>query len=347
VIDFQPFKPEPLVTDRLLLRPPKPEDGAAIFDGYASDLEVVRYMTWRPHQSVAESEQFVLRLMDAWLPEALDPKGWAWILERKESRALVGMLGVRRDRHDVTLGYVLSRAHWGQGLMPEAARAVMARAFQDPTVFRVSARCDVDNLASARVMEKIGMRREGLLRRTLLHPNMDTAPRDGYVYAAIRESTRTPEQGSFSTHSATVLWERRDERFTDNRYHREHRWRFDGGAEVLAAASPHAVPIALTNPSAVDPEEAFVAALSSCHMLWFLSLAARAGFTIDRYSDSAEGELGLDENGKRAITRVTLRPRVDFSATPVPSDELLRSLHRRAHEECFLARSIRAAVQVC
>jgi ribosomal-protein-alanine N-acetyltransferase len=177
------FHPQRIDTERLLLREPHVEEAEAIFEAYASDPQVARYTTWRAHSSLEETRAFLGGLVDAWRA-ALD---WTWIIELKSTGAVVGAIGVRRQKHEVTLGYVLSRAHWGKGLMPEAAAAVMDRAFQDPKVFRVCAHCDVDNLASARVMEKIGMQREGLLRSTLLHPNIQAEPRDGYIYAKVRK----------------------------------------------------------------------------------------------------------------------------------------------------------------
>src|SRR6266481_2687869 len=116
-----------------------------------------------------------------------------------------------------------------------------------------------------------------------------------------------------STYTAIIRWERGDQPFTDNRYSRAHRWLFDGGVEVPASSSPHVVPLPLSVAAAVDPEEAFVASLSSCHMLWFLSLAARRGLVVDGYHDEAVGVMSKDASGKPAITRVTLRPEVHFA----------------------------------
>lgn len=146
-------------------------------------------------------------------------------------------------------------------------------------------------------------------------------------------------------HVATVEWRRGDAVFTDNRYPRAHVWRFDGGAEVRASASPH-VPVPLSDPAGVDPEEAFVASLSSCHMLWFLSIAAGRGLVVDRYVDEAVGVLGKNAEGRLAITRVTLRPAVTFAGPRAPDAAELRELHERAHEECFIARSVNTEV-VC
>jgi organic hydroperoxide reductase OsmC/OhrA len=149
-----------------------------------------------------------------------------------------------------------------------------------------------------------------------------------------------------STHLAEVSWSRGDQPFTDQRYGRGHRWRFDGGAEVAASASPHVVPAPLSDPAAVDPEEAFVASLAGCHLLWFLSLAAQAGFRVDAYADRAEGVLGPDTAGRPAMLRVTLRPEVAFSGGKIPTEAEHAALHHAAHARCFIANSVKTEV-VC
>lgn len=144
---------------------------------------------------------------------------------------------------------------------------------------------------------------------------------------------------------AQVRWQR-DERedFTGNRYSRAHEWRFDGGATVAASASPHIVPLPYSIEANVDPEEAFVAALSSCHMLFFLSLAAREGCRVDEYVDDAVGTMGRDGDGRQYIDRVVLRPRVRFGPGSEPDRALLEALHHDAHERCFIANSVRGEV---
>jgi organic hydroperoxide reductase OsmC/OhrA len=149
-----------------------------------------------------------------------------------------------------------------------------------------------------------------------------------------------------SIHTANVRWERGEQPFVDNRYSRLHRWSFDGGAEVPGSSSPHTVRAPLSDPAAVDPEEAFVASLESCHMLWFLSLAAKCGFRVDSYVDEAEGTMAKNERGKLAITVVTLRPAVEFSGERLPTREDLEGLHHEAHEECFIANSVRSEVRL-
>ena len=145
-------------------------------------------------------------------------------------------------------------------------------------------------------------------------------------------------------YNARIAWQRNGAAFVDNRYSREHRWQFDGGIEVRASSSPHVVPLPLSIEEAVDPEEAFVAALSSCHMLWFLNIAARRKFVVDSYSDAAVGLLGKNPEGRQAITRVTLRPDVRFSGDKLPSREELDSMHHQAHEACFIANSVKTVV---
>ena len=145
-------------------------------------------------------------------------------------------------------------------------------------------------------------------------------------------------------YTAEVLWSRDDQDFLDNQYSRAHLWRFDGGVTVPGSSSPHVVPLPQSREDAVDPEEAFVAALSSCHMLWFLSLAARDGWRVDGYRDLAEGRMGRNAEGRLAMTCVTLRPQVSF-AGPAPSREQLVALHHAAHGECFIANSVKTEVR--
>ena len=148
-----------------------------------------------------------------------------------------------------------------------------------------------------------------------------------------------------SRYTAVISWQRDKAAFTDNRYSREHRWSFDGGLEVPASASPEVVPVPMSVAAAVGPEEAFVAALSSCHMLWFLSIAARNGFVVERYRDEASGIVARDADGKLAVTRVTLRPAVTFDGEHRPSPSRHEAMHREAHDQCFIASSVKTDVQ--
>jgi organic hydroperoxide reductase OsmC/OhrA len=150
-----------------------------------------------------------------------------------------------------------------------------------------------------------------------------------------------------TTYRASVVWKRRDdEQFVDNRYSRAHEWLFDGGACVPASASPSHVRLPFSDPAAVDPEEAYVAALSSCHMLFFLWLAARHGFSVISYRDEATGEMARTEDGREWIARVTLRPEVIFDGEKTPSRAEIGVLHHESHERCYLANSVRTEVLV-
>jgi organic hydroperoxide reductase OsmC/OhrA len=150
-----------------------------------------------------------------------------------------------------------------------------------------------------------------------------------------------------SSHTCTVHWQRAPEAdFAGGRYSRGHEWRFDGGAVVRGSSSPLNVPLPWSDPAGVDPEEALVAAVSSCHMLWFLWFAAKEGYVVDRYEDAAEGRMGSIGGGRQAFTEIVLRPRLGFSGDRVPTGEALQSLHHAAHEACFIANSIRAEVRI-
>jgi organic hydroperoxide reductase OsmC/OhrA len=139
---------------------------------------------------------------------------------------------------------------------------------------------------------------------------------------------------------ATVRWNRDGATFSDSRYSRGHHWSFDCGIEVLASASPSVVPLPLSREDAVDPEEAFVAAVSSCHMLTFLSIAAKKRFVIDSYVDQALGIMTPNEKGKLYVSKVTLDPVIEFSGDKMPTPEQIADLHHLAHQECFIANSV-------
>ena len=147
-----------------------------------------------------------------------------------------------------------------------------------------------------------------------------------------------------STHKARVAWTS-DGDFASGRYSRRHRWSFDGGAIVTASSSPDVVPAPMSDPAGVDPEEALVASASSCHMLWFLHLARDAGLDVAAYRDSAVGTMGKDPRGRMAMTRIVLRPEIEFAGDPPAADALAR-LHEEAHERCFIANSLRTEVRV-
>jgi organic hydroperoxide reductase OsmC/OhrA len=144
---------------------------------------------------------------------------------------------------------------------------------------------------------------------------------------------------------AEISWARGEADFLDNAYSRRHRIRFDGGIEIDGSSSPSIVPLPLSAEDAVDPEEAFVASLASCHMLWFLSIAAARGFRVEDYRDAAVGLLGRNARGRLAMTEVTLRPCVRFSGERLPDREAVLSMHHAAHEECFIASSVLTEVR--
>ena len=146
-------------------------------------------------------------------------------------------------------------------------------------------------------------------------------------------------------YSAEVLWLRGDQDFLDDRYSRRHLLRFDGGAEVPASSSPHVVPVPMSDTTAVDPEEAFVSSLSSCHMLCFLAIAAKRKFRVDRYFDAAMGIMERNVDRKMVMTVVTLRPEVQFSGERLPTREQIDRMHHEAHEECFIANSVKTIVR--
>lgn len=150
------------------------------------------------------------------------------------------------------------------------------------------------------------------------------------------------------TYVATISWNRGQQKFVDNRYSRGHIWRFDGGAQVAASSSPYVVPLPLpmSVETSVDPEEALVAAASSCHMLFFLSIAAKRGFVVDSYVDSASGVMGKNAEGKIAMTRITLRPEIVFAGENCPTRQELDAIHHESHDQCYIANSLKAEIVV-
>jgi [ribosomal protein S5]-alanine N-acetyltransferase len=174
--------PREFETARLHLRPPTLDDSAAVFAGWVQDPEITRYMEWRPHRDIVETETFLRRCERVWN----DGTAFPWLLVRKDTGAVAGMGEIRLGGHKADIGYVLARAHWGLGLMTEAMTPVVDWALSQPSIHRVWATCDVDNATSARVLERLGMQREGVLRRWILHPNISDQPRDSFCYARIK-----------------------------------------------------------------------------------------------------------------------------------------------------------------
>jgi len=146
------------------------------------------------------------------------------------------------------------------------------------------------------------------------------------------------------SYDATISWKRGDQAFTDNRYSRGHSWTFDGGAQVPASSSPHIVPVPMSVAVNVDPEEALVAATSSCHMLFFLSFAAKHGFVVDSYVDRASGIMEKNSEGRIAMTQISLRPEVTFGGERRPTQEEIDRMHHDAHEHCFIANSLKSEI---
>lgn len=174
--------PDTFATARLVLRPIAPGDAGPIFETYAQDAEVTRFLTWRTVRSRAETEAYIARCL-ATPPDA----SRTYVLAGRDDDAVRGAFDLRRDdANRMGFGYVLARPWWGRGLMTEALAAVAEWALDRPAVFRISALCDVENGASARVMEKAGLVREGLLRRRSVHPNIGDEPRDCFIYARVR-----------------------------------------------------------------------------------------------------------------------------------------------------------------
>jgi RimJ/RimL family protein N-acetyltransferase len=174
--------PAKLTGARIILRQPRDVDAAVIFQEYAQDPQVTRYLTWKPHQGVEQTQAFLAQCAARWKEET----EYTWTITLAGDDRAVGMIACRPREHSASIGYVLARRLWGQGFMSEAVKLVVDWAIVQPTVFRVWAVCDVENAASGRVMEKAGMQREGLLRRWLVHPNVSSEPRDCFVYARVR-----------------------------------------------------------------------------------------------------------------------------------------------------------------
>jgi RimJ/RimL family protein N-acetyltransferase len=169
-------------TSRLRLRPPVLEDARAIFEEYATDPEVTRYLTWVPH----ETAETVAEFLEFLLSRAGSGEACSWVLTSRSADRAIGMLDARVLGHEVDIGYVLGRRHWGQGYMSEAVAELTEWMVSQPDIFRVWAVCDVETIASARVLEKAGFEREGILRRWISHPNRSSEPRDCLMYGRAR-----------------------------------------------------------------------------------------------------------------------------------------------------------------
>ncbi|MDB6019366.1 MAG: peroxiredoxin [Pedosphaera sp.] len=149
-----------------------------------------------------------------------------------------------------------------------------------------------------------------------------------------------------SEHKATISWKRNTPEFLKGRYSREHTWSFDGGLTVLASSSPSVVPVPYSNPANIDPEEAFVASISSCHMLTYIYVAGKQGFQVDSYHDDAVGMTTKNEQGVPWVSLVTLNPKIAYSGDKLPTAADVEYLHHLAHEQCFIANSVKTQIVV-
>ena len=177
------FPPDELVTERLRLRRPTLADAEAAFEAYASESIITRYLAWSPHTAPSQTREHFQQVIDAW---DLRMGHRAWLIERTDDGAVMGTIGCTVWFHRVEVGFALGSRFWAQGYMPEALAAVCKASFADPRIYRVQALCDEENSRSARVMEKVGMRYEGLLRSYGFHPNRSTVPRDCLMYSLVR-----------------------------------------------------------------------------------------------------------------------------------------------------------------
>jgi [ribosomal protein S5]-alanine N-acetyltransferase len=174
--------PELFITDRLLLRKPTLSDAEAIFNTYAQDPEVTRFLTWFPHKSILETQEFIIGCLASWKGGQRFP----YVITLKENDSVIGMIEIRIDGFKADLGYGMGKNYWGNGYMVEALLALVGWALGQPGIYRVWAVCDTENTKSARVLEKGGMQREGVLRRFIIHPNISNEPRDCYLYAIVK-----------------------------------------------------------------------------------------------------------------------------------------------------------------
>ena len=175
--------PKKIDTNRLLLREPMMEDASPIFQLYAQDKDVTRYLTFEPHQSIEETKTFLKRCLKNWKNETSFP----WTIIRKKDKQLIGMVEiVSIDQTGIQLGYVLAKSYWGNGYMTEVLQIIIDWAFRQKDTYRVWAICDIGNIASTRVMEKAGMQKEGILRRWVILPNLGEKPRDCYCYSVVK-----------------------------------------------------------------------------------------------------------------------------------------------------------------
>jgi len=171
--------PSTFETERLSLRQPTPDDAISIFEQYAKDPEVTKYLSWRPHKSISQTDKYINRCLSVWNSQSAFP----YVLVKKKDIQLIGMIEIRIDSQKVDLGYVLTKSEWGKGYMPEAVTVLTNWSLRQNNIYRVWAVCDPENNSSARVMEKVGMQKEGVLKRWSTRPNINPEPRDCLCYS--------------------------------------------------------------------------------------------------------------------------------------------------------------------
>jgi [ribosomal protein S5]-alanine N-acetyltransferase len=174
--------PQEILTERLRLRPPTEADAKRVFRRYSQDPEVCRYMSWAPHQSINDTHEYLRRI----IRENADGTSAGYLIFSRNSDALLGSVGGKTQTFHIQFGYCLARDCWGQGYATEAAHAFVAAAMDERQIWRVQAFCDLENRASAHVLEKVGLTLEGILRRYLVMPNISSEPRDMFCYAKVR-----------------------------------------------------------------------------------------------------------------------------------------------------------------
>ena len=166
-------------TENLLLRLPILEDAESIFQQYGQDEDITRYLIWQPHKNIDDTKEFLERCQTSWNSGSDFP----WAIIRKEDKRLIGMAAIRINEHGVNLGYLLAKPYWGLGYMVEALQPIIDWAYSHDDVYRVWAFCDIENIASARLLEKVGLQKEGILRRWIVLPNRSNEPRDCFCYS--------------------------------------------------------------------------------------------------------------------------------------------------------------------
>ncbi len=172
-----------LITDRLKLRLIREDDLEVIFEKWTQDPDVSKLMTWTPHKKIEETKQYI----DTCLEGIDNNNNFSWIIEQKESGKIIGSFAARRDQHKIDIGYLLIKSQWGKGYMTEVISSFINEVFKDKNILRVWSVCDIDNLASKRVLEKSGMEYEGLLKSWLVHPDMGTEPRDCHCLSIVKQ----------------------------------------------------------------------------------------------------------------------------------------------------------------